>query len=128
MKLQRYLYGLPQASYQFNKFMDTRLKLMGFAQLPGDPCAYTRGVGLNRVNICLHVDDLLVCGHAEARQRFIGQLKKIEKFEFTTQEGDKLSYIGMTIQKMCGPDEYLVSQEGYRQELMSRFTYDIDKL
>jgi hypothetical protein len=54
-------------------------------------------------------------------------LKKLEKFEFTTQEGDKLSYIGMTIQKMRGPDGYLVSQEGYRQELMSRFAYDIDK-
>ena len=124
LRLNKYLYGLPQASYQFNQFMDHRLKCMGFKAQAGDPCSYTRGEGVDRVMVCLHVDDLLVGGHRAARLKFLERLKK-EKFEFTTQDGDKMSYIGMTITKVKGPEGYLVSQEGYRQELMSRFAYDL---
>ena len=40
LRLQKYLYGLPQASYQFNQFMDHRLKCMGFKAQAGDPCSF----------------------------------------------------------------------------------------
>ena len=49
MRLLKYLYGLPQASYQFNVHLDKKLKEMGFLPLPGDRCAYTRGKGPTKV-------------------------------------------------------------------------------
>jgi hypothetical protein len=124
MKLRKYLYGLPQASHRFNKFMDHRLKLMGFKPLAGDPCAYTRGKGDTKVNIGIHVDDLLVCGRREARLKFLSQLSK-ETFEYTSQDGDRISYLGMTIQKT--DKGYKVSQEDYRKELLTRFAEDINQ-
>ena len=122
MRLQKYLYGLPQASFQFNKFLDGKLRFMGFVPLPGDPCAYTRGKGDKRTNVCIHVDDLMVCAKKQAMEAFVRQFKS-QAFEFTTQDGPKLSYIGMTIKKV--DNGYVVSQEGYRKELMSRFEMDI---
>ena len=122
MRLQKYLYGLPQASFQFNQFLDRKLKHMGFAPLPGDPCAYSRGKGDSRTNVCIHVDDLMVCAKKKAREAFVRQFKS-QDFEFSTQDGPKLSYIGMTINKV--ENGYVVSQEGYRKELMSRFDMDI---
>jgi hypothetical protein len=122
LKLMKYLYGLPQASQRFNKFLDARLKYLGFTPVAGDPCAYVRGKGADRVLLCIHVDDLLVCGQAAARAKFQSQFSK-EKFEFTTQMGDKIEYLGMTIEKV--PEGYRVSQDSYRQELISRFETDI---
>ena len=122
MKLRKYLYGLPQASHRFNRFIDTKLKFMGFTALPGDPCAYTRVTKEGRVNLALHVDDMLVTGKKEARLKFLTQLGK-QAVEFTTQEGPKLEYLGMTIAKTT--EGYRVSQESYKKELCSRFETDI---
>ena len=122
MKLRKYLYGLPQASHRFNKFMDTKLKFMGFTALPGEPCAYTRVTKEGRVNLALHVDDMLVTGKKEARMKFLNQFGK-QGIEFTTQEGPKVEYLGMTITKTV--DGYRVSQESYRKELCTRFEADI---
>ena len=41
----------------------------------------------------------------------------------SSQVGNKLSYIGLTIEKH--PSGYVVSQEGYRKDLCSRFAEDI---
>jgi hypothetical protein len=124
LRLLKYLYGLPQASYQFNVHLDKKLKEMGFLPLPGDRCAYTRGKGPTRVNICVHVDDILACGKAAARAQFEVELN--QAFEISTQKGKKLSYLGMLIEKHA--DGYVVSMEGYRKELCSRFSMDIKKI
>ena len=81
---------------------------MGFKALAGDSCAYTRVTKDGRVNIGLHVDDMLVCGTKAAKDKFLLQLKK-QAVDFTSQEGDKIEYIGMTIEKV--PEGYRVSQE-----------------
>jgi hypothetical protein len=121
MRLLKYMYGLPQASYQFDVHLDKALKKMGFEPLPGDKCAYTRGTGIGRVNICVHVDDILASGKEPARAHFERELAAV--FEISTQKGKKLSYLGITIE--AHELGITVDMEGYRQELMSRFSTDI---
>ena len=75
---------------------------MGFVPLPGDPCAYTRGKGDKRTNVCIHVDDLMVCAKKQAREAFVRQLKS-QAFDKT----DRSCPIGMTIKKV--DNGYVVS-------------------
>ena len=124
MRLLKFLYGLPQASYQFNIHLDKALKKMGFTPLPGDRCAYTRGTGAGRVNICVHVDDILAAGKEPARAHFERELAAV--FEISTQKNKKLSYLGITIERHALG--ITVDMEGYRQELMSRFGSDLEKI
>ena len=121
-RLQKYLYGLPQAGYHFYKHLEaTLMEKMGFTQLRGDKCCWIRGKGDDKVIVAAHVDDLIAVGKPKARKQFQSELEKA--YEVNSQNGPKLSYIGLTISK--SQKDYVVSMEGYRKELVSRFEQDI---
>jgi hypothetical protein len=121
VQLKRYLYGLPQAGRKWNEHMHKKLTEIGFQRTKGDPCAYVRGSGAERVICCIHVDDLMAVGRPAARAAFVKELDK--HLELSSQVGKKLSYIGLTIEKHASG--FVVSQEGYRADLCSRFSEDI---
>ena len=73
-------------------------------------------------NVC--IDELVVCAKKKAREASAGQFKS-QDFEFSTQDGPRLSCIGTTIDKV--ENGYVVSQEGCRDELMSGFDMDIKR-
>ena len=73
-------------------------------------------------NTCLHKDHAFTGERRAARLSFLDRLEK-EMLESTTQDDHMLSYVGMIITEVSGADEYLVSQEGCRMELMSRVAY-----
>jgi hypothetical protein len=70
---------------------------------------------------CIHVDDLMAVGRPTARAAFVKELDK--HLELSSQVGKKLSYIGLLIEKHASG--YVVSQEGYRADLCSKFSEDI---
>jgi hypothetical protein len=60
-RFHKYLYGLEEASYHFNKHLDTKLKDLGFQQSRADPCLYARVVDEaknKRMYVATHVDDI----------------------------------------------------------------------
>nr|GEV72844.1 retrotransposon protein, putative, Ty1-copia subclass [Tanacetum cinerariifolium] len=62
-KLKRSIYGLKQASRQWNKRFDDEIKKFGFTQNPDEPCVYLKASGSYIVILILYVDDILLMGN-----------------------------------------------------------------
>ncbi|GKA37803.1 retrotransposon protein, putative, ty1-copia subclass [Tanacetum coccineum] len=62
-KLQRAIYGLKQASRQWNKRFDEEIKKFGFIQNRDEPCVYRKASGSDIVFLILYVDDILIMGN-----------------------------------------------------------------
>nr|GEY58198.1 zinc finger, CCHC-type [Tanacetum cinerariifolium] len=62
-KLKRSIYGLKQASRQWNKRFDDEIKKFGFIQNRDEPCVYLKASGSNITFLILYVDDILIMGN-----------------------------------------------------------------
>nr|GEW93987.1 hypothetical protein [Tanacetum cinerariifolium] len=62
-KLKRSIYGLKQASRQWNKRFDDEIKKFGFTQNPVEPCVYIKSSGSYIAILILYVDDILLMGN-----------------------------------------------------------------
>nr|GEU37211.1 hypothetical protein [Tanacetum cinerariifolium] len=62
-KLKRFIYGLKQASRQWNKRFDDEIKKFGFTQNRDEPCVYLKACGSNITFLILYVDDILIMGN-----------------------------------------------------------------
>ena len=61
-KLNRSIYGLKQASRQWNKRFDEEIKRFGFTQNLDEPCVYQKASGSKSIFLILYVDDILIMG------------------------------------------------------------------
>nr|GEW45507.1 hypothetical protein [Tanacetum cinerariifolium] len=81
-KLKNSIYGLKQASRQWNKRFDDEIKKFGFTQNPDEPCVYLKASGSYIAILILYVDDILLVGNnIPMSKRLIGLCQKayIEK-------------------------------------------------
>nr|GEV52129.1 retrotransposon protein, putative, Ty1-copia subclass [Tanacetum cinerariifolium] len=62
-KLQRFIYGLKQASRNWNKRFDEEIKRFGFTQNFDEPCVYQKASGRNVTFLILYVDDIIIMGN-----------------------------------------------------------------
>ncbi|GJR77277.1 retrotransposon protein, putative, ty1-copia subclass [Tanacetum coccineum] len=62
-KLKRSIYGLKQASRQWNKRFDDEIKKFGFSQNRDEPCVYMKASGSYVTFLILYVDDILIMGN-----------------------------------------------------------------
>nr|GEV43778.1 hypothetical protein [Tanacetum cinerariifolium] len=62
-KLKHSIYGLKQASRQWNKQFDDEIKKFGFTQNPDEPCVYQKASGSYVAILILYVDDILLMGN-----------------------------------------------------------------
>ncbi|GJW60707.1 retrotransposon protein, putative, ty1-copia subclass [Tanacetum coccineum] len=62
-KLKRSIYGLKQASRQWNKRFDDEIKKFGFTQNRNEPYVYLKASGSNVTFLILYVDDILIMGN-----------------------------------------------------------------
>ncbi|GJR47602.1 retrotransposon protein, putative, ty1-copia subclass [Tanacetum coccineum] len=62
-KLKRSIYGLKQASRQWNKRFDDEIKQFGFTQNPDEPYVYLKASGSYVAILILYVDDILLMGN-----------------------------------------------------------------
>nr|GFA89295.1 retrotransposon protein, putative, Ty1-copia subclass [Tanacetum cinerariifolium] len=62
-KLQMAIYGLKQASRQWNKLFDEEIKRFGFIQNRDKPCVYRKASGSDVVFLILYVNDILIMGN-----------------------------------------------------------------
>ncbi|GJT92712.1 putative retrotransposon protein [Tanacetum coccineum] len=63
-KLKCSIYGLKQASRQWNKRFDDEIKKFGFSQNADEPCVYLKASGSNVTFLILYVDDILIMGNS----------------------------------------------------------------
>ncbi|GJS05460.1 retrotransposon protein, putative, ty1-copia subclass [Tanacetum coccineum] len=62
-KLKRSIYGLKQASRQWNKRFDDEIKKFGFSQNADEPCVYLKPSESNVTFLILYVDNILIMGN-----------------------------------------------------------------
>nr|GEV48711.1 hypothetical protein [Tanacetum cinerariifolium] len=62
-KLKRSIYGLKQASRQWNKRFDDEIKKFGFSQNCDEPCVYIKASETYVTFLILYVDDILIMGN-----------------------------------------------------------------
>ncbi|GJW26677.1 retrotransposon protein, putative, ty1-copia subclass [Tanacetum coccineum] len=62
-KLKRSIYGLKQASRQWNKRFDDEIKKFGFTQNPDESCVYQKASRSYVTILILYVDDILLMGN-----------------------------------------------------------------
>lgn len=118
--LLKYVYGLAEASREFNLRLDRVLKAIGFVPTEADVCVYQKNTRWGVHNICIHVDDIFSNSPSkEARDDFEKELSKHMEIK---SKYDKISYLGMTIHK--SDKGITVSQEGYLEKLLKKFNVD----
>jgi hypothetical protein len=115
-KLHRGLYGLKQASRQWNHKFDAFLQRHGLVKTAADPCVYTGSVNGVRTILCLYVDDGLLCSSSE------GVMKKLVKdlqseFQITTSPAS--CFVGLEIEQ--SKDSITIHQRGYLDKILDRF-------
>ncbi|GKD37077.1 retrotransposon protein, putative, ty1-copia subclass [Tanacetum coccineum] len=62
-KLKHSIYGLKQASRQWNKHFDDEIKKFGFKQNQDEPCVYVKASGSYVTFLILFVDNILIIGN-----------------------------------------------------------------
>ncbi|KAL0413994.1 UNVERIFIED_CONTAM: Retrovirus-related Pol polyprotein from transposon RE2 [Sesamum radiatum] len=65
-KLRKSLYGLKQASRQWNQKFTEKLEVFGFVQSKNDYCLFTKEVFGGQVALLVYVDDILVTAPSES--------------------------------------------------------------
>ena len=74
MKLKKYLYGLKQAGFEWEKNVTACLIAAGYTQSEADPRTFSRWQGKRYVIMCLHVDDFFVLGSDKGMLDFFIQI------------------------------------------------------
>ncbi|KAL0288540.1 UNVERIFIED_CONTAM: Retrovirus-related Pol polyprotein from transposon RE2 [Sesamum calycinum] len=64
-RLKKSLYGLKQASRQWNQEFTDKIKAYGFIQSSHDHCLFVKGSGLQLIALLVYVDDILVTAPTE---------------------------------------------------------------
>jgi hypothetical protein len=119
-KLLKYIYGLKQAGYEWQKNVTGELIRLGYSQSPTDPLVFSRHSGKKWIVMCIHVDDFYaVSSHPELLNELYESLTK-SYGSVSMASGDLLSYLGMQVSTQ--PDGHiLVSQPGYATQLCHMF-------
>lgn len=82
-KLVRSLYGLKQASREWNMEFCHQLFAQGFVQSPSNHCLFTRGSGDDFICLLVYVDDVLITSPS---QHLIDELKQTLHVAFTIKD------------------------------------------
>jgi hypothetical protein len=94
-KLLKYIYGLKQAGYEWQKNITSELVQLGYRQSPTDPLVFSRHQDKKWIIMCIHVDDFyVVSSHAELLNNLYSELT-YKYGSVSMKDGDLLSYLGM---------------------------------
>ena len=118
-KLQRSIYGLKQASRQWNKKFDEEIKKFGFTQNFDEPCVYHKVSGSNTTFLVLYVDDILIMGN------HIPSLNEVKEYLgncFAMKDLGEAAYIlGIKIDRDRSKRLIGLSQSAYMDKILKRF-------
>ncbi|KAL2242415.1 UNVERIFIED_CONTAM: Retrovirus-related Pol polyprotein from transposon RE1 [Sesamum indicum] len=114
-KLKRSLYGLKQASRQWNQELTSKLVQFGFIQSLNDYCLFVKGSGDSLVIVLVYVDDLLITGPSE---ELITEVKQFLDDVFSIKDlGYAKYFLGLEIAR--SPAGTWVTQHKYIHDLIA---------
>nr|GEX29377.1 putative polyprotein [Tanacetum cinerariifolium] len=118
-KLQRSIYGLKQASRQWNKRFNEEIKKFRFIQNRDEPCVYRKASGSDVVFLILYVDDILIMGNN------IPRLKEVKDYLrkcFSLKDLGEAAYIlGIKIYSDRSRRLIRLSQSAYIDKILKKY-------
>ncbi|GJR72233.1 retrotransposon protein, putative, ty1-copia subclass [Tanacetum coccineum] len=124
-KLQRFIYGLKQASRSWNKRFDVEIKKIGFTQNPDESCVYLKASGSNVAFLILYVNDILLMGNN------VTMLQEVKSWLykcFSIKDLGEATYI-IEINIICDRSKRFIalSQSAYIEKILKRFWMENSK-
>ncbi|GJU62015.1 retrotransposon protein, putative, ty1-copia subclass [Tanacetum coccineum] len=124
-KLKHSIYGLKQASRQWNKRFDDEIKKFGFTQNHDEPCVYLKASGSNVIFLILYVDDILIMGNN------IPMLQDVKSYLercFAMKDLGEASYIlGIKIYRDRSRRLIGLCQSAYIEKILKRYHVENSK-
>ncbi|GJW35817.1 retrotransposon protein, putative, ty1-copia subclass [Tanacetum coccineum] len=124
-KLKRSIYGLKQASRQWNKRFDDEIKKFGFTQNPDEPCVYQKASGSYVAILILYVDDILLMGNN------IPMLQDVKSYlgrSFSMKDlGDVAYILGIKIYRDRSKRLIGLCQGAYIEKILKRYYMENSK-
>jgi hypothetical protein len=118
-RLKKSLYGLKQASRNWNIVINSWLKDYGLEPSPADSCLYIKRSGKRVIVVLLWVDDLIICGNDKEE---IARFKTAISKRFHMKDlGDLKRILGMEVTRDRKARVMTVKQQGYMKVLLERF-------
>nr|GEZ06703.1 retrotransposon protein, putative, Ty1-copia subclass [Tanacetum cinerariifolium] len=123
--LKRSIYGLKQASRQWNKRFDDEIKKIGFTQTRDEPCVYIKAGGSNVTFLILYVDDILLMGNS------IPMLQSVKTYLgkcFAMKDLGEAAYIlGIKIYRDRSKRLIGLCQSAYIEKILKRYCMENSK-
>ncbi|KAL0336107.1 UNVERIFIED_CONTAM: Retrovirus-related Pol polyprotein from transposon RE2 [Sesamum radiatum] len=114
-KLKKSLYGLKQASRQWNYEFTTKMEFFGFIQSKNDYCLFTKLTNASFVALLVYVDDILIAGPSSA---LIAEVKQYLDQLFTVKDlGVAKFFLGIEIPR--SPQGMALTQLKYTREILA---------
>nr|GEY65364.1 retrotransposon protein, putative, Ty1-copia subclass [Tanacetum cinerariifolium] len=124
-KLKRSIYGLKQASRQWNKRFDDEIKKFGFTQNHDEPCVYLKYSRSNITFLILYVDDILIIGNnipiLQSVKSYLGRCFAMKNL------GEAAYILGIKIYKDRSRWLIGLCQSAYIEKILKRFCMDNSK-
>ncbi|KAL8116714.1 hypothetical protein AgCh_023023 [Apium graveolens] len=124
-KLKRSIYGLKQASRDWNIRFDQAVQSYGFDQSPSESCVYKRSEGNAVIFLVLYVDDILLIGN---NVEMLSSVKAWLFKQFDMKDLGETTYIlGIKVIRDRKKRMLALSQEPYIDEVLARFNMQNSK-
>ena len=120
-ELESYVYGLHEASHEFNSLLDQQLKKIGFVASKVDECLYVKKVKEGRIILSVHVDDMLLTAPNKKWQQWFEQA--MGKYFTLVAQHNQVSYLGMMIKK-DKKGNVTVNQHGFLDNILKKYGCD----
>ncbi|GJV54359.1 retrotransposon protein, putative, ty1-copia subclass [Tanacetum coccineum] len=124
-ELKRFIYGLKQASRQWNKRFDDEIKKFCFTQKRNEPYVYMKASVSNVTFLILYVDDILIMGN------YILMLQDVKSYLgkcFAMKDLGEAAYVlGIKIYKDRSRRLIGLCQSAYIEKILKRFNMETSK-
>lgn len=125
-KLQRSIYGLKQASRNWNIRFDESVKAFGFIQISNESCVYRKELETSVQFLVLYVDDILLIGNSKDDMK-VTKLWLSNQFEMKDL-GDASYILGIKIYRDRSRRLIGLSQSMYIDKVLKRFNMESAKV
>ena len=113
-KLVKSLYGLKQASRQWNAKLATTISALGFKQSQANHSLFVHSTGSNFTTLLIYVDDMIITGNDSA---CVANLKQVLDQKFSIKDLGSLKYfLGLEIAR--GAKRISINQRKYALDVL----------
>jgi hypothetical protein len=120
VRVDRAMYGLIQSAKLWYNELTRHLLAKGFKKSTADECILVKKMESGQyILVILYVDDILVLGKVKEDRHWVKRILEDEYKKITFDEGDRLTYLGMTILKRV--DGYEISMKSYIEDILALY-------